>query len=80
MEKDTGGGVGGVRDGHAARHSEARLDHPRPAIGWFPTKPANPQRGGPETPIGPNSALWERGNGRSGAYTTGDQRGGKPKR
>jgi hypothetical protein len=79
MEKDTGAGVGGVRDGRAARHSEARLDNPRPPIGWFPTKTAN-GRGGPEIQIGPNSALWERGNSRTGAFTTADQRGGKPKR
>jgi hypothetical protein len=79
VAKDDSTGVGGVRDGHAARHSEARLDNPRPPIGWMPAKPANPQ-GGPEIQIGPNSALWERGNGRTGAFTTADQRGGKPKR
>jgi hypothetical protein len=81
MEKVTGRGVGGVGpNGHAARHTDPKLDNPRAPIGWLPKAAAtsNPQ-GTAYVKIGPNSQAWDAtGSGRS--YTTGGQSRGTPKR
>jgi hypothetical protein len=71
------GDVGGVKNGHAVRHSDEKLDNPRPPIGWLPDIPKG-DRNGPGVKIGPGTAAWD-GPGRSGPFTTGMQRGGKPK-
>jgi hypothetical protein len=72
------GSVGGLKDGRALRHAD-NTEPPRENFGWLNGSPAaksDPQ-GTPYTPIGPGSKVWGAPQGR---FTTGMQRGGKPRR
>jgi hypothetical protein len=76
---DDMGSVGGVApNGQAVRHADG-LEPPRENFGWLNGSPAaksDPQ-GTPYTPIGPGSKVWGTPQGK---FTTGMQRGGKPRR
>jgi hypothetical protein len=73
------GSVGGLKDGRALRHADG-TEPPQENFGWLDRTAAAKtvsDRTGAYVQIGPGSAAWRAPQGK---FTTGMQRGGKPRR